>query len=251
MVLFFYVLAVGAVTAILCHYTVWRRPCPSAWPRVLMYHACREAAPQGMKAALCVTPSRFEAQVRLLKKRGYAFVTLSELVGRRDHTKTVAITFDDGYAEVAETVLPILERYGAKATVFLAQSGCPCADLLLSPDQIRHLAASPLIEIGAHTLCHANLADVPPDEAEREIAEGKAWVESLTGKPCAVFAYPYGRFTDATVELLERHGFIAAVTVKKGFAPLTECFRIRRTNVLRSCNMIQFRILLRCGRYKV
>ena len=243
------VAVLGGLVWALCHYTVWRRPCPKAWPRVLMYHACHDTVPEGMKPELCVRPARLEAQISLLKRQGYRFVTVSELVESPCHERTVALTFDDGYADFTETALPILERHRASATVFITKAGC--AAPLLSEPQIRRLAASPLIELGAHTLGHVNLAAVSAGEAEREIVEGKRWVESLTGRPCVSFAYPYGRFTDATVELLRRHGFTSAVTVKKGFAPLTDWFRIRRTNVLRSCTMLQFRILLRCGRYKV
>jgi len=235
----------------LCRYTVWRLPSPLSNPRVLMYHAFGDTVPEGMNPELCVRPRAFENQVALLKRRGYTFLTVTELLNRPDTTTCVALTFDDGFADNAEVALPILRRHQAKATIFISQKSDVGAARMLSEGQLAMLAADPLIELGAHTLNHVNLSQAGAADAEAEIAGSKAFVESYTKRPCTAFAYPYGRFTDETVALLKRCGFRSAVTVKKGFAPLTDLYRIRRTSVLRSCDGLQFRILLRCGRYRV
>ncbi|MCL1920494.1 MAG: polysaccharide deacetylase family protein [Kiritimatiellaeota bacterium] len=245
------VLATGGLVAGLCRYTVWRPPCPPCCPRVLMYHAFGDAVPEGMNPQLCVRPRAFDAQVALLRRKGYTFLTVSELLARPDLTRCVALTFDDGFADNAETALPILRKHQAKATIFISRRSDVPGARMLSEGQLAALANDPLIELGAHTLNHVNLSQADAATAEAEIAGGKAFVEAHTKRPCVSFAYPYGRFTDATVEVLKRLGFRAAVTVKKGFAPLADPFRIRRTSVLRSCDDLQFRILLRCGRYRV
>jgi len=239
------------LVAWLCRYTIWRLPSPLANPRVLMYHAFGDVVPEGMKPDLCVRPRAFDKQVALLKRKGYTFLTVSEMLERADLTKCVVLTFDDGFADNAEIALPILRKHQAKATIFIAQKSDIEAARMLSDEQLRELASDPLIELGAHTLNHVNLSRVDAATAEAEIVGSKAYVESYTGRPCVSFAYPYGRFTDGTIELLKRHGFRSAVTVRKGFAPLTDCYCIRRTGVLRSCDELQFRILLRCGRYRV
>ena len=245
------VLGLGLLVAGLCRYTVWRLPSPAANPRVLMYHAFGDCVPEGMNPELCVRPRAFERQVALLKRRGYTFLTVSELLGRGDLTKCVALTFDDGFADNAEVALPVLRAHQAKATVFVSQKSDVRGARMLSGEQLRALAADPLIELGAHTLNHVNLSQAEAAVAEAEVAGGKAYVEAFTGRACVSFAYPYGRFTEGTVALLGRLGFTSAVTVKKGFAPLTDPYRIRRTSVLRSCDGLQFRVLLRCGRYRV
>ena len=244
-------LFLALLVAGLCRYTVWRFPSPRSNPRVLMYHAFGDVVPEGMNPELCVRPCAFERQVALLKRSGYTFLTVPELLGRADLTKCVALTFDDGFADNAEIALPILRRYQAKATIFISQKSDIPHARMLSDGQLRMLASDPLIELGAHTLSHVNLSQVDAATAEAEVAGGKAFVETCTGRPCVSFAYPYGRFTEDTAGLLKRLGFRAAVTVKKGFAPLTDPYRIRRTSVLRSCDGLQFRILLRCGRYRV
>ncbi|MCL2104494.1 MAG: polysaccharide deacetylase family protein [Kiritimatiellaeota bacterium] len=217
-------------------------------PRVLMYHAFGDVVPDGMNPALCVRPEAFDWQVALLKGRGYVFVTMTELLEQAGVAKCVALTFDDGFADNAEIAVPILHKHQAKATLFIAQKSDVGAARMLSGEQLNALASDPLIELGAHTLNHANLSRVDAVTAEQEIAGSKAYVESYTKRPCVSFAYPYGRFTEETVALVRRLGFRSAVTVKKGFAPLTDPYRIRRTNVLRSCGGLRFRILLWFGR---
>jgi len=230
-------------------------------PRILMYHAFGDDVPEGMNPDLCVRPCAFDKQVALMKRRGYTFVTMAELIQQAHSSscglksphsvKCIALTFDDGFADNAEIALPILRKHQAKATIYISQKSDISAARMLSDAHLKMLAVDPLIELGAHTLNHVNLTRVDAATAEQEIAGSKAYVESYTQRPCVSFAYPYGRFTDETVEILKRLGFRSAVTVKKGFAPLTDPFRIRRTGVLRSCGGLRFRILLWCGRYRI
>jgi len=217
-------------------------------PRVLMYHAFGDVVPEGMHEELCVRPRAFDNQVALLKRKGYTFLTMTELLQRADTRACVALTFDDGFADNAEVAWPILKKHQAKATIYLSQKSDLRAARMLSEEQLNAVAADPLIELGAHTLNHVNLTRVDPATAEHEIAGSKAYVEAYTKRPCVSFAYPYGRFTEETVALVKRLGFRSAVTVKKGFAPVTDPYRIRRTSVLRSCGGLRFRILLCCGR---
>ena len=86
-------------------------------------------------------------------------------------------------------------------------------------DQVRELARSGVVEIGAHTMTHPALARLSDAEACREIAESKATLEERTGTPVRHFAYPYG---DAAVagprefEIASRIGFDTAVTTRRG-----------------------------------
>src|SRR5258708_1690179 len=87
---------------------------------VLLYH--RVAAPSWDPFDMCVEPERFEQQLAALS-RVADFVPLSAIAsglrrGRRERP-VVALTFDDGYADNLHGALPLLERYGAPATVFI------------------------------------------------------------------------------------------------------------------------------------
>src|SRR5215510_3787918 len=64
---------------------------------------------------------------------------------------------------------------------------------ILSGKAIREMAASGLIEFGAHTHNHAILSKLSLDEQRNEIYRSVKAVHELTGRPCELFAYPNGR----------------------------------------------------------
>ena len=106
---------------------------------ILTYHrvADLERDPQ----LLAVTIANFEAQAAILASR-YQVVPLVDLVddlrSRRLHDRTVAFTFDDGYADNLENARSTLETHGLPATVFVS-SGCLGGDREFWWDEIERI----------------------------------------------------------------------------------------------------------------
>ena len=102
-------------------YAWWKPAVNWKQPRVLMYHMVREPIDGAKFNKLRVKPAEFEKQVAWMKAQGFHFVTMQELQDHwgRHPEKTVAITFDDGYLDNLENAYPILEKYQAKATIYV------------------------------------------------------------------------------------------------------------------------------------
>jgi peptidoglycan/xylan/chitin deacetylase (PgdA/CDA1 family) len=87
---------------------------------VLMYH---RVSPDPDYLGMSVSPAHFDQQMALLRTRARVLplVQLVEwLEGReRPPQDVAAVTFDDGYRDNLEVALPILERHGVPATVFV------------------------------------------------------------------------------------------------------------------------------------
>jgi peptidoglycan/xylan/chitin deacetylase (PgdA/CDA1 family) len=66
-----------------------------------MYHSIANDAPTGMNTP----PAIFEWQLAWLKKKGYCFCTVSELLATTSKKK-IAITFDDGFANNYHQAFP-------------------------------------------------------------------------------------------------------------------------------------------------
>lgn len=226
------------------HYTLWRPLISPRHPRILMYHSISE-----QPTDLAVSPARLARQLAWLNRQGYQFVFVSELIGQPPRDNQVALTFDDGFADNYHNLLPLLERFNAKATIYLAPQ--ISAIERLSPAQIRIMQFSGRCEFGAHTLDHVNLSHLDEAQARHQINASKQAVEQLSGVPCRSFAYPFGRFNEQTVELVRQAGFSSAVTVKKGIAPITDPLRIKRISILGKTNQWQFMIAMQRGRYRV
>jgi peptidoglycan/xylan/chitin deacetylase (PgdA/CDA1 family) len=189
---------------------------------VLCYHSVSDRLP----ADLAVTPANLERQLRLLVDRGYRSVGFTEAVGPGEG-KRLAITFDDGYRSVRDLGLPILERLGLTATLFVP-TGFPGSDepmawegidlwsadypeemLCLGVPGLRDLAGRGW-EIGAHTHTHPHLSQLGPDGLDEELRRPKALLEEWLERPCTSLAYPYGDFSPAVVEAAGRAGYTAA-----------------------------------------
>jgi peptidoglycan/xylan/chitin deacetylase (PgdA/CDA1 family) len=84
----------------------------------------------------------------------------------------------------------------------------------LTQDEVRELDASPMIEIGAHTVTHPSLA-AQTEEAQRdEIGRSGQQLEDWLGRRVDVFSYPFGGPTDhsrLTRKLVKKAGYDFAV----------------------------------------
>lgn len=81
-----------------------------------------------------------------------------------------------------------------------------CRDQIMDWDELRALAADPLVTIGAHTRRHFAVGRLPEEEARAEILESVARIERELGRPCRHFSFPYGDRASAS----ERDFAIAA-----------------------------------------
>lgn len=94
-------------------------------------------------------------------------------------------------------------------------------DLMLSTAQLRKLVQGGM-GIGAHTVNHPILANVPNDVACKEIVAGKRRLEALLDRPVTLFAYPNGKpsrdYNAAHVRMVREAGFDAALSTAWGAA---------------------------------
>jgi len=194
---------------------------------ILTYHSLDRSG-----SVVSVTPEDFARHMEMLHRRGYAAVSLGELVGDwergapPDGPKRIGLTFDDGYESVAEHAAPVLARLGFRATVFAVAGRCggrsdwnsghgglPLLPLL-SARQLRELAASG-VEVGSHGLQHASLETLDGAALEREVVGSKRALEDLLGAEVGVFAYPYGEAGRAARRLV-RGSYRAACSTELG-----------------------------------
>jgi len=110
----------GALGAIM---TV-RRMLHIPWLPILTYHrvANIDAATNPFGDVVDATPEQFEKQVAFLGEH-FEFISVRDLLayyrGGRLPPNPVMLTFDDGYRECHQEVLPVLLRHGACATFFV------------------------------------------------------------------------------------------------------------------------------------
>lgn len=247
-------------------YAWWKPAVDWKKPRVLMYHMVRQHIDGAKFNKLRVKPEEFEKQVAWMKSEGFHFVTMQELQDDwgKHPEKTVAITFDDGYLDNLEHAFPTLEKYQAKATIYVVvdrhdrdwstykkahhNSGELAREPKLNDEQVKQLAASGLVEIGSHTMTHANLDKLDDEACLSELTQSKQQLEEMTGKPVHSFAYPFGIYSERDVVLAKQAGYTNAVTTKEGIDGLSPDFmQLQRIKISGKDSMLAVKCRLKLG----
>ncbi len=217
-------------------------------PPFLLYHKIDLLSADVRIRGAFTAPKRFEKQISYLIKKGFSFYTASELVAHyKNHgafpEKSVAITFDDGWKDNYTNALPILKKYGAKATVFLVPSciGQTTAKVTADGEGTReHLSEADIlgmsasgIEFGSHSFNHKLFHQITNEEIEFEVTESKKYIENLLQTECRVFAYPAGFFTDYAQAAIKNAGYVAAFSTVYGAAENPDLYQLNRIEILR------------------
>jgi peptidoglycan/xylan/chitin deacetylase (PgdA/CDA1 family) len=122
----------------------------------------------------------------------------------------------------------------------------------LTLEDLRRLAASDTVTIGAHTVDHVRLRDRPAGEQQDTISGSKAELERSIGRPVSHFAYPFGRrddFDDRSVDAVRSAAFDTACTTIPGTARSSaDPYRLPRRLVM-DWGRLRFRVQLQ--RWKI
>jgi peptidoglycan/xylan/chitin deacetylase (PgdA/CDA1 family) len=218
--------------------------------RVLMYHKVNDLYPNPTTVPTAV----FAEQIELLGELGYVPVSLEQV---RDHyvagaelpTGAVLITFDDGYRDNLQNAVPILQRHGYPAVVFVpigfldGDRPLPHEEALRSLGvrndtidwgELAELEAGG-VRIESHGIAHRPVSELDPAEAVREIALSKLRLEDRLGRPVEAYAFVKGSLADYRpehVSLVQQAGYSLGFTsVSGGNGPTSDRFRLRRYNV--------------------
>jgi len=224
--------------------------------RILFYHRVSDD-----EDALAVAPRRFREQMEFVAAAGYAVIDLCKaadlLAAGLSLRKTIALNFDDGYQDVAENALPVLDELGFPATVFIATGATEGTASfawyerqppLLTWQEITELDRAGRLQFGAHTITHPNLLALSGEAARDEIAGSKLALEAKLEREVEAVCYPAGLFSDRDRGFVADSGFRLAVSCEPGVnRPGIDRFALRRRQIDRADSLLDFRAKLGGG----
>lgn len=223
---------------------------------IIMYHRFIEQDSEKGVHGTWMPIAMFEKHLRLMKWLGYETLTFRDLADKgfihrlQYGKKYLMITADDGYQDNLTRMLPLLEKYGYKAVVYVVTGeGYNRWDVehptnpdtkvsLMSGEQVKALAATGHVEIGGHTLTHPRLSQLTAEQQAHEIQENKRQLETLLGHPLLSFAYPYGDMNDSAKEQAIAAGYRFAVATNSGPKAMhQDPYQIRRIAIFPRTNV--------------
>ena len=209
---------------------------------VLLYHGLWKDTSQleGRSAAevrYWLPAEAFEAQLCRLAARGYTAVPLTSFLPNStapQPPKPIVLTFDDGWASDWHIAVPILQRLGWCAELFVTVEwlGRPG---FMSWEEVRAAAAAGM-GIQSHSLSHPDLDRISPAQLRAELAGSKGILEQRLGQAVEFFALPKGTGRMSNViRLAQAAGYSGLCTSQIGLNRLNaDPFRLRRIPLTRT-----------------
>jgi peptidoglycan/xylan/chitin deacetylase (PgdA/CDA1 family) len=172
---------------------------------ILMYHSLDDSG-----SVVSTSPASFLRQMEWLHDQHVPVVALEQVTTTPG---SMAITFDDGLVNFVEHGLPVLERRGYPATLFVVSDGCGGTSSwsrvgqrlpVLDWNELEAIPAD-LVEIGSHTASHPDLCTLSRREIDQELQSSRAAIEDRLGRAVTSLAYPYGASNPLVRDVTQHH----------------------------------------------
>lgn len=222
---------------------------------ILMYHKVLEKKSDGGVHGTYVTKAQMEHHLKAIKKKGYETITFEDLkkIGlfHRFDKKYIILTFDDGYKDNHDILLPLLEKYDMKAIVYMvSDSSYNHWDVedkknpekryeLMTQNDIERMLKSNRIEFGGHTLTHLNLCKLSKEKLKEELKKDREKLQEKIGKKAISFAYPYGAVNEEVKEEIKNLGYEFGIACDTGTVDMSkDLFQIRRVLIFNTIDKL-------------
>ena len=222
---------------------------------VLCYHAVSRSWDE----PLSLTPDLIERQLTMLVRRGWKGATFIQAVFDPPTPRTLAVTFDDGFASVVKQAHPILSSLGLPATVFVPTAFVSDGRRLSWPGLDRRqpgasehelepmswndlgLLAEAGWEVGSHSRTHPPLTTLHGQSLNEELDQSRQEIQAALGRRCEAISYPYGDVDDRIAEAARAVGYRAGAALASRLTPAGP-YRWPRIGVNRLDQMWRFHL---------
>jgi len=208
-------------------------------PALTYHHVGRRKRGARLKG-LYVSSKLFANQMAELSGAGFVTREFGRGESRAsDAKRRIVLTFDDGFRDVFENALPVLNQHKFSGIQFLVsdligktnewqQGAGYVSEPLMNEAQVRDWLSAGQ-KIGSHTRTHPWLTRMSADEARKEICGSKKSLEDRFGVPVDHFCYPYGDWNETVRDLVIEAGYKTACTTVSGInAPENSTFELKR-----------------------
>ena len=188
---------------------------------IISYHSIND-----QNCPLSLSLYEFEKQLIFFKKNNFQSIHFNE-IGNQSTNKFI-ITFDDGYKDLIENALPLLNKYNFKATCLIVSNLIGKNNIWdehsknVKNKELMNLSEINLwikngMYIGSHSKNHKKLTLLNKTDAVDEIINSKNELETLTGTSINSFCYPYGLYNENIVEIVKEKYDLAFTTNRSRF----------------------------------
>lgn len=207
---------------------------PDRQNKVIAYHSV------GGTGSKKISIQGFRKQIEYILSN-YEIVDLDEVLSTDE--KCISLTFDDGYVDFYNNVVPILIEFSLPATVFVITSKVG-DEGYLNWNELNHLSKSDLVTIGNHTHSHPDLIDVETENLYEEIVSSKTALENRLNINISRFCYPFNKFDERSIEVVSDYYALAVCDggFKQHITSTCDPFRIPRIDGSNNLEQVKFEL---------
>lgn len=224
---------------------------------ILLYHSIGDSV-------WSITKSKFSDQISWLYD--YCRVrTLDDLIHcKPEKDIQVALTFDDGYANLHRCAASILQKRNMNATVYI-NTGWIGENKNLRKKSVKELGHYPeesfliwseiqeLIsagwQVGSHGVNHLNLTRCNDQLMFQEVAISKYDIEMHLNMPCIHFAYTWGKYSNRLKSILKKANYQYAMSAYHGTVTTrSDTYAFPRMNISKDYTLEDFKNIIK-GRW--
>lgn len=185
---------------------------------VLMYHSIGFEKGNELR----VPVEKFSEQMKFLKDNGYTTLSLDELYdffnnNKHIPSKSIVITFDDGYADNYSNAYPVLKECGFKATMFVITSTIDKNNSCLNSSQLKEMQNNG-ISIESHTVNHVELDKISYAKQLYTLKKSKDMIENILDNKVYYICYPVGKWNNDTLKAAKQAGYKMGFTTKNSLS---------------------------------
>jgi len=181
---------------------------------ILMYHDLASGKTrEQIKDSYTLAETDFTAHMEHLRSNGYRPVLVDDYYrSLQDPSvklpdRSVAITFDDGHESNLTVAVPILRRFGFRATFFITTDRTG-TDGYMDVGQLQELKKAGM-SVQSHAKTHLFLSELGEAELASELAVSKRVLEGIAGAGVDFISFPGGRYNGAVLEQAKKAGYRA------------------------------------------
>lgn len=171
---------------------------------VFMYHDVRSGNPE---ADQFVSPESMEEQLAYIVENGYTPIWFEDLWNVENIEKPIILTFDDGWIDLYDNLLPLIKKYNVKVTFCIITSSFTTHTHWnqLSIEQLHEFVDTGLVKIESHTVDHDYLYELTDEEQDYQFIQSRLDITREFGEQPIMMCYPSGTNNGHSLDLTREY----------------------------------------------